>query len=318
MYHSVGDELPDPWSIRVTPKYFEEHLEVLKRLSKSMAFSNFAKANQEKTLEHGSVAVTFDDGYANNLHRAKPLLEKYEIPGTVFVASDFVKEGKHYWWDLLSEVLLSPGRLPDRLQLEVDGLQKEWLLGSAADYSVQEANDQSRTLASEAEPGSRLRFFYEIWEAIHVAPVETHLPLLEQICAWAGKPFDPPIDSYRPMNPDELILLEQGGLVGVGGHTANHPQLSFQSEGVQRDEIFRCKTDLEAMLNHPVTGFAYPYGGRSSATVSLVEEAGFRHAVTTYQESVWYRSRPFELPRIEITNIDGDEFERRLTAWLNR
>ena len=98
MYHSVGDELPDPWSIRVTPKYFEEHLEVLKRLSKSMAFSNFAKANQEKTLEHGSVAVTFDDGYANNLHRAKPLLEKYEIPGTVFVASDFVKEGKHYWW----------------------------------------------------------------------------------------------------------------------------------------------------------------------------------------------------------------------------
>ena len=141
--------------------------------------------------------------------------------------------------------------------------------------------------------------------------------MLEEIAAWAGKTVEIPSDAYRAMTPEELNQLEDGGLMEVGAHTVNHPQLSFQTPEVQREEIFSSKADLEDMVNHRVGEFSYPYGGHSDVTISLVEEAGYDHSVSTHQESVWHRSRPFEIPRIEITNISGEEFEKRLSGWLN-
>jgi len=47
------------------------------------------------------VAVTFDDGYANNLHHALPILREYSIPATVFVATGQVGTDRLFWWDRL-------------------------------------------------------------------------------------------------------------------------------------------------------------------------------------------------------------------------
>ena len=48
--------------------------------------------------------MTFDDGYRDNVHVAKPLLERFEIPATVFVVSAYVDSDRDFWWDELAEL----------------------------------------------------------------------------------------------------------------------------------------------------------------------------------------------------------------------
>jgi peptidoglycan/xylan/chitin deacetylase (PgdA/CDA1 family) len=81
------------------------------------------------------VVVTFDDGYADNLHHAKPLLERYGIPATVFVTSDYIGQEHEFWGDKLERLLLQPGALPQTLQLQVNGTAYQWSLGEAAYFS---------------------------------------------------------------------------------------------------------------------------------------------------------------------------------------
>ena len=86
-----------------------------------MGLSRLAQELGEGTLKPGAVAVTFADGYANNLYEAKPLLEHHEVPATVFVTSDMVGHDREFWWDKLEAMLLAPRKLPQTLRLEIEG-----------------------------------------------------------------------------------------------------------------------------------------------------------------------------------------------------
>jgi peptidoglycan/xylan/chitin deacetylase (PgdA/CDA1 family) len=55
------------------------------------------------------VILTFDDGYADNLLVAKPHLEAYDVPATVFVSSGFLGGGREFWWDRLERVTVHTG-----------------------------------------------------------------------------------------------------------------------------------------------------------------------------------------------------------------
>ncbi len=317
MYHRVAEEDIDPWSLRVTPQHFAEHLEVLQQHTKPLSLKELAQAHQEGNIRDRAVAITFDDGYANNLHQAKPLLEKYQIPATVFVATGYLEQSREFWWDELEYIILQPGKLPDRLSLTINEEQYEWDLGTASHYS-QEAAWQNRNLpAWKSQPGSRLHFYYSLWQQLQSLTPDQRQPLLEQIKAWANYQATTPRLSHRPLTVGELSEIEQGGIIELGAHTVNHPLLSEQSIAVQQQEIQQSKLDLERLLNHPVTSFAYPFGAYQSETLPLVEEAGFQYACSTLETSVWQKSDRWLLPRFEVQNWQKAEFERQLLSWFN-
>lgn len=300
----------DPWSLCVTAHNFAEHLEVLQKYYQPTGLQQLAQAHRDENIPHRSVVVTFDDGYADNLHVAKPLLEQYNIPATVFISTGYLGREREFWWDELERLLLQPRSLPEKLCLSLNGNSQQWEL-SETDY---EQGDR-QTLPWESKPGSRLFFYYSVWQQLQPLPEAEQLHVLDQILTWAET--EPVTRShYRSLLPEEVCLLAQGGLVEVGAHTVTHPLLSAHSVAFQQEEIQRSKAYLEEILQRPVTSFSYPFGNYTAQTVSLIQAAGFTSACSTVADTVWRDSDCFQFPRFQVQNWNGEEFAKRIFRWF--
>jgi peptidoglycan/xylan/chitin deacetylase (PgdA/CDA1 family) len=257
----------------------------------------------ENNLPDRSVVVTFDDGYVDNLHNAKPVLERYNVPATFFLASGLIGQEQEFWWDELDRLLLQPGVLPASLTLSVDGGTYRWDLGEEIHYS------------GEA-PISRHSLYYSLWELLRPMTEGQREGVLRELQKWAdAEPAGR--SSHLPVSLEEAVALAQGGLVEVGAHTVNHPALKMLPPALQRDEIVGSKAQLEELLDRPVTSFSYPYGSLSAKIVGIVREAGFACACTTRSRLVKRPVDPFKLPRKHMQNWDGDEFAKQLSRWFD-
>jgi hypothetical protein len=81
------------------------------------------------------------------------------------------------------------------------------------------------------------------------------------------------------------------------------------------EEIAGSKAQLEDIIGRPVTSFSYPHGEYSVETVELVRRAGFQGASTTNFKCVMSGMDPFQLPRFQVDDWNGEEFLRRLARW---
>jgi peptidoglycan/xylan/chitin deacetylase (PgdA/CDA1 family) len=101
MYHRIAVVPTDPWRMAVEPARFAEHLDVIATRFRPLRLLQLAERVRDQDVPRNSVAVTFDDGYRDNLYAAKPLLERHEVPATVFVATGYLDSGRDFWWEAL-------------------------------------------------------------------------------------------------------------------------------------------------------------------------------------------------------------------------
>ncbi len=96
MYHHV-DDAPSPSSVYVSPENFERQMEFLKlHHYRVMALAEVVRrVKAGESFPKKTVAITFDDGYADNLVHAFPVLKKMGFPATVFMISANV--GREGW-----------------------------------------------------------------------------------------------------------------------------------------------------------------------------------------------------------------------------
>jgi peptidoglycan/xylan/chitin deacetylase (PgdA/CDA1 family) len=315
MYHRVAEVDLDPWSLCVTPKHFAEHLEVLRTSAQPMGLKQLAQAAREGNIPPLAVAVTFDDGYVDNLLFAKPVLEQYNIPATVFVTTGHIDNPREFWWDELELLLLQPGKLPEQLNLVIKGTQYQWNLGKAAVYSADDYRHDYAQKAWLAKPDTRMYFYHSVWEKLQPLPTEEKLQVLDEIRAWAGA-ASVTRATHRTMTKAEVTTLGEGELVEIGAHTVTHPVLNAHSTTLQQQEIQQSKMDLERILNRPVTTFAYPHGNYNQETLNLMKESGIEYACSTEENTVWRNSDCFQLPRFQVENWNGEEFVKRLWRWF--
>ena len=284
LYHRIAHLERDPQLLAVTPERFDEHLEILRRKANVMPLKELVQ-KRDSGLPPRSVAITFDDGYADNLLFAKPLLERHELPATVFVTSGFVGVDREFWWDELDRILLNHQ-------------DAGWNVASGNDDEPRHAEYRSlhATLRSSTEP-QRL-------QALHDLQVRTNSGSSARA-------------THRALTPDQLRELAEGGLVEVGAHTVTHPVLASLSPASQHQEIDTSKRKLEEWLGQTVHSFAYPYGGKrdyDKHSVEAVRNLGFSLACSNFRGTVWPNTNRLELPRALIRNWGGEEFERMLDA----
>lgn len=316
MYHRIADTDFDPWRLSVSPSHFAAHLEIIRQLANPMSLPELATAQRARKVPHRALVITFDDGYADNLHNAKPLLEQYSIPATVFVVSGALDADRELWWDELEKVLLQPGQLPEVLKLTINGRLLQWQLGAARYYSKEDRQRDHNLHPWESKPNARLAFYHNVWSALRELPTQKRQELQDVILNWAEAAPQARAD-YRTLTSIELLELERGGLVEIGAHTVSHPSLPAHPLEVQQLEIQECKEALERKLNHRIQSFAYPFGDLNHNSIKAAHESGFMQACSTVQQAVWKDSNPLLLPRFEVQNWKGDVFKRKLSQWLS-
>jgi peptidoglycan/xylan/chitin deacetylase (PgdA/CDA1 family) len=303
LYHRVAEVAVDPWSLVVTPNHFAEHLEVLKRHYRPVSLAKVAAggARREergaKRVERGMVAITFDDGYADNWYNAVPLLSRAGMSATFFVTAGMVGSQRPYWWDELTGMLLHDKPLPDYLDIRIGDGNFSWQLKGV-------------------EPTHRGPLYYTLWKCLRPLPVEERELVLDRLRVWAGRQPVGRLDC-RPLDREELKALAGTEGMEVGAHTVSHPQLAELGTAEQQREIEESKRCLEERIGREVNGLAYPFGRRgdfTEETVGLVQAAGFGYACTNLAGLVRPESDRYRLPRLYVRDGDGDAF----AAWLRK
>ncbi len=111
----------------------------------------------------------------------------------------------------------------------------------------------------------------------------------------------------RQNNMDAWMIeqLVKDGLVEVGSHTLNHPDLTSISEEQLKSEIIDSKNLLEKRFNTKVTSFCYPYGFYNEKAFPFLKEAGYLTATTTKEGSLVSENNLYEIKRIRPGILTG-------------
>ncbi|GAB60713.1 polysaccharide deacetylase family protein [Rheinheimera nanhaiensis] len=252
IYHQVLETADPMRPSEPTAEVFDWQMRLLRDYFTPLSLDEALAHLRHNTLPANAVCVTFDDGYINNLTIAQPILAKYGIAATVYIATGF-SQGQNMWNDRLIHLFADTKR---------SSLQLDDTVVSLADWPDRRSKAQQ-------------------WlKSLKYLPFEQRLAKVNQYYAQNQATEQAPL----MMNPAQLKQLAASGIT-LGAHTVHHPILKVLPAGQQQAEIHQSKHQLEQWLGQRVMHFAYPNGGQGTdfddTAVQLVKQAGFASAVVT-------------------------------------
>jgi peptidoglycan/xylan/chitin deacetylase (PgdA/CDA1 family) len=315
VYHRVDEANVDPWALGVSPAHFAQHLHVLKTIANPISLQDLVKAKSDRELPPRPVCITFDDGYADNLYAAKPALESYRVPGTVFVTPGYIGVPESLWWDELAKLVLDPTSRQKELSMSLNGCDYAYAFPREEGERSQ-PDPHSNWRAWEQAPGARQKAYLAIYSMLVKLSDDEREKAMEQLRRGATLYSDR--RQHRCLTQEELRKLAEGEFVEIGAHTLTHPVLATLTPDQQQLEIGGSKQRLEALTGRSIQSFAYPYGKKNHYTrhtVSAVKAHGFAYACSNFGGLVTRSSNRFTLPRFQPMDWDGDHFADAVEGW---
>ena len=290
MYHRVAYVRHDPWALAVEPERFEEQIAYVTQHRTPMSVEELVERLRSKTLPANAVAVTFDDGYRDNLVNAKPVLARYGVPATLFLATGFVGHDTPFWWDELATMILaSTQALHDQQDVAGDAVTLDWGEAERSDLAGEwRAWDEPRTPRQSA--------YLDIWRRLRFATAEQRDLAMNTLRHRFGSAKD---FLGSPMCSDEIRTLLCDGLVELGARTVTHPALTSLSSLECRREIVGSGQRCRELAAKCINGFAYPYGDMSVEVRHDVASLGFSWACST-EDGFVEQPDVYALPRIAV------------------
>lgn len=294
LYHRIKPYTDDLYNITVSPHNFENHLKYLKEHYNIIRFDD-----DWSGVKQDSVAITFDDGYADNFVYAYPLLKKYNIPATFFVSTGTLDTKNEYWWDEITRLCISEKNYGKEFELEDELFNYKWSV-TDRESAIDMALSLRHLLRREPDIGC--------WMDWH-----------EQLIQWSGLGKDGREENYS-MSCAQIKEASDSGIITIGAHTVNHFSLGAQYKEQQMFECEESISRLRQITGDKINTFSYPFGGRADYnkdTFDILKKCGIEKASTTCA-GVYGNDFHYEIPRVTIKDIDADKFARVLSEYMGR
>lgn len=322
LYHRVSDVAGDPQLLSVGTERFAQHMDYLSRHYPVLSVGKLAgMLAAGEDVPDQCVAVTFDDGYADNLVNAKPVLERCRVPATVYVTAGHIDHDQEFWWDELEQILLYPSTLPSRCQVQIGERIFAYSFAETARYTSLDAErHRDWSVVSRENPTVRHQAYRDICAFLRGVSVSERAAAMRALRMWSGT-GGTVRQTHRCLSSNEVRELGAGPFVEVGAHSVSHPVLSSLPAASQRFEILQSKRDLEERLGHQIKSFAYPFGTKmdyTSETMDIVRDAGFTSACANFEEVTVRSTDRYQLPRIVVRDWSVEVFARTLRQWIGR
>lgn len=280
MYHSVterSDNRIDP-SIVVSPTDFEQQIEHLVSRTNIISLEQYVRSvHNGIPAPPNSVVLTFDDGYKDNFTTVYPILKKYGLPATFFLATGYIETDKVKWENWLTHLIWQSRA--KTVSVKLNGNYKEFGIGGEEEKL--EAIRKLVWLLEEITIPERQQILDQLQEQLDVEP-----DLDDLMLSW-----------------DEVREMSKTPGISFGAHTVNHFRLSRLSTAEMRKEILESKLLVESEINKPVRFFAYPYGELTDfneEVKQILKSNGFDCAVTTVYGQNNLQSDLFQLKRVSV------------------
>ncbi|MBI1367304.1 MAG: polysaccharide deacetylase family protein [Planctomycetes bacterium] len=257
MYHSVAAEAHarfiDP-RVRMTPDAFERQMRFLAGHRHVIRLTDLVELLQRGDEPPvGTVVLTFDDGYIDNLDVAAPILAQYNLPATLFLPTRYIDDARTQWVDELYSIF----RYRRRNELRL-------------------APGDAATLDLSA-PEQRIDAYEKLCEAL----IRADRPQREEQLSFLADQLDPgekpPTMTLDWTGVRRLLEVHPG--FEIGAHTLDHLDLSTHTGERAMAELTQSARKIEAELDQPVRHFSFPYGRCVPETRAAAIEAGFASAV---------------------------------------
>jgi len=291
IFHRV---LPEPDSLfpnEATAETFDAQMGLLKSVFNVLPLTEAIARLKTGTLPARAACITFDDGYADNLTHALPVLQKHGLHATFFIATSYLNGGRMFNDTVIESIRQCPF---DTLDLNDLGLGMHELGSNAA----------------------KAEAIGKILPQVKYLPLDAREDTVAQVAERAGVSSLP--DGLM-MTTGQLKALHAAGME-IGGHTHRHPILAKLDRNPARNEIAAGKTWLEDTLGTPVRVFAYPNGKPGSdylpEQADIVRELGFEGAVSTQRGASTRQSDVFQLRRFTPWDVGTTAYALRLLQNL--
>jgi peptidoglycan/xylan/chitin deacetylase (PgdA/CDA1 family) len=300
--------------LSVTPEQFASQVSIIRRQARPVALRDLDTLGNKPGLP--AIAVTFDDGYEDNLLEAEPLLRQFDIPATMFVVSEAIGNPREFWWDELERIVFERRKPSGPLEVAIRNTWRTWTL----DENSCSCNDTDwQAWQPVGDCSCPHRAYSELYRLLFPVTVDCRREILANMRTWAGL-GDRGRSSHRTLSREQLRALSQSPLVDIGAHSVTHASLAALPVSAQRDEIAMSRQNIEALIERSPISFSYPFGKQehfSTETVNTVRLAGFRYACTNIPGRVRDSTDALRLPRFIAPRLEGKAFAQWLSGCLN-
>ncbi len=300
-YHSVAAE-PDDQSasiaagITVEAENFRRQMGLLRKHFNPVTMNDIADwLEGNAVLPRRSVAITFDDGFADNFDLAAPIMEEFGLRGTFYLTVGSVMKQKLPWFCRLHYLFHRAGE--EKLCLTDPDSGRRWNFGDARENRAAFVHYNYPCASLDEEEQDRY---------------------VQKLESWFGMALGTASVPKMMTMKQARQLCERGHF--VGNHSFSHGNLAHIPADALRYEMAYAHEILERELGQPVRHFSYPHPCLhpqwNEATLALSKELGYRTAVLTQQGVADAPSPPLLLPRVMIGNPNEMDFLWKLETAL--
>ena len=283
MYHGVVNKVNTNLSVNhISKSDFEKQLSYLQKhfnvVSLSEIFESYRLQQQPSEL---TIAITFDDGYENNYINAFPLLKKYNLPATIFVAAQCLQDNSAIlWYDF------------------IDLFKSEINLEALNMSEIQLGNEKLEAL-KKIKSLSQLKTFFKTLNTLEKKSITDVLiakDKVETLKQRSDKEF------WKMLNAKQMKEMSDSRLIEIGSHSVTHPNLDTLNKADLENELKVSKHLLEEVISKEVISIAYPDGAYNEEVKDVSLKIGYKNLLAVDYRTGTDSSDKNILPRFCISN----------------